>query len=375
VPTRKPATPAIGRAQPPRPDAPAGARAHVAGERPLRGALSVPIDQVVPDPEQPRRDRDPERLADLVASVKDDGILEPLVVREVGYLNDGRTQYMVIAGGRRYAAAQQAGLTHLPVWVRESEGATTRVLQLIENIHREDLTPLDEGQALAEILTLTEQDMSNLATTIHRSVTYVSDRVLLAKHADVADALRRKAISASTAVEIAREDDPERRRSLLADARVGRLSKQDVQHARQRQRRASAPSTPPLLAPLPAEHSPVREATPAGTAQVPVHSPEVEAAITALPGWEYTAGAPVARGEQAEGLATPLPSVPADSAPQSTVIVPRPRPAVPAGDELTNLVIAAGGPAVALRLLGYATRHDLSLAALAQAIQRLDGGA
>jgi len=256
VPTRKPATPAIGRAQPPRPDAPAGARAHVAGERPLRGALSVPIDQVVPDPEQPRRDRDPERLADLVASVKDDGILEPLVVREVGYLNDGRTQYMVIAGGRRYAAAQQAGLTHLPVWVRESEGATTRVLQLIENIHREDLTPLDEGQALAEILTLTEQDMSNLAITIHRSVTYVSDRVLLAKHADVADALRRKAISASTAVEIAREDDPERRSALLADARVGRLSKQDVQHARQRQRRASAPPTPPVLAPRPGGPAP-----------------------------------------------------------------------------------------------------------------------
>ena len=315
----------------------------------------------MPDPEQPRRDRDPGRLADLVASVKDDGILEPLVVREVGYLNDGRTQYMVIAGGRRYAAAQQAGLTHLPVWVRESEGATTRVLQLIENIHREDLTPLDEGQALAEILTLTEQDMSNLATTIHRSVTYVSDRVLLAKHAEVADALRRKAISASTAVEIAREDNPERRRSLLADARSGRLSKQDVQHARQRQRRASAPPTPPLLAPFPAGSAP-QGAAPAGTAQAPVHSPEVEAAITALPGWEYTAGAP-------------LPSVPADSAPQSTVIVPRPRPAVPAGDELTSLVIAAGGPAVALRLLGYATRQDLSLAALAQAIQRLDGGA
>lgn len=374
MPTRKPATPAIGRAQPPRPDAPAGARAHVAGERPLRGALSVPIDQVVPDPEQPRRDRDPGRLADLVASVKDDGILEPLVVREVGYLNDGRTQYMVIAGGRRYAAAQHAGLTHLPVWVRESEGATTRVLQLIENIHREDLTPLDEGQALAEILTLTEQDMSNLATTIHRSVTYVSDRVLLAKHADVADALRRKAISASTAVEIAREDDPERRRGLLADARVGRLSKQDVQHARQRQRRASAAPTPPVLAPLSAEHSPVREATPAGSAQTPAHSPAMEASLTAPANREHTGGTPVAHAEQVDGLAAFLPSRPADSAPQSTVIMPSPRPAVSADDELTSLVLAAGGPEAALRLLSYARRHDLSLAALAQAIQQLGEG-
>ncbi len=113
-------------------------------ERTLVGALGVPIEMVQPDPDQPRKTRDASRLLELAASIKEHGILQPLVVRESGLLEDGRTRYMIVAGERRYAAAMQAGLTRLPVVVRESSGADLRVLQLTENMQGEDLDPVDE---------------------------------------------------------------------------------------------------------------------------------------------------------------------------------------------------------------------------------------
>src|SRR5689334_3353851 len=127
---RVPEARVLGRSQGGRPTPPADAHRQADSERSLQGALSVPIEQIVPDPGQPRSSMDPERLAELAASIKVEGLLQPLVVREEGFLDDGRTRYIVVAGGRRYAAAQQAGLTRLPVLVRASEGATIRVMQL-----------------------------------------------------------------------------------------------------------------------------------------------------------------------------------------------------------------------------------------------------
>src|ERR1019366_25097 len=86
----------------------------------LPGAMTVAIDQLVPDPHQPRKQLDPEGLAELAASIGEHGVLQPLVVREDGFLTDERARYRIIAGERRYRAAQQAGLTRLPVIVRES---------------------------------------------------------------------------------------------------------------------------------------------------------------------------------------------------------------------------------------------------------------
>ncbi len=109
--------PSLDRAQPGRPAPQAGTALRDA-ERTLPSALQVPIEQLVPDPDQPRRAMDRNRLTELAGSLTEYGVLQPLLVRADGFLDDGRTRYMIIAGGRRYAAAQQAGLTHLPVVVR-----------------------------------------------------------------------------------------------------------------------------------------------------------------------------------------------------------------------------------------------------------------
>ena len=100
-------------------------------------ALMVPVDQLMPDPGQPRRHFDETALAALAESIKQQGMLQPLLVREDGALPDGRSRYVIIAGGRRHRAAQLAGLDAVPVVVHaETSGPDLRILQLIENLQR-----------------------------------------------------------------------------------------------------------------------------------------------------------------------------------------------------------------------------------------------
>jgi ParB family chromosome partitioning protein len=216
-------------------------------ERALLGALSVPIEMVQPDPNQPRKTRDPSRLTELAASISEHGILQPLVVREFGLLEDGRTRYMIVAGERRYAAAMQAGLTRLPVVVRESSGAALRVLQLTENMQREDLDPVDEARALRELMDLEDLDTRKVGERLHRSHAYVADRLKLIAHEDVAEAVHGGILAVSAATAVAREDDPAVRQDLIARAKTARLGRPEVQRLRRERlhRQEAATTTPP----------------------------------------------------------------------------------------------------------------------------------
>ncbi len=100
----------------------------------------VPIDQVDPNPDQPRQAMGD--LAELISSVTEKGIIEPLIVRQNG------ARYQIIAGERRYHAAVQAGLTELPVVIRDVDDGEMLELALIENIQRKDLTPFEESEAM-----------------------------------------------------------------------------------------------------------------------------------------------------------------------------------------------------------------------------------
>jgi len=199
--------PTMGRPQPGRPIAPAQAATQADGPRALLGALVVPIEQIAPDPDQPRRDMGDERLVELAASLTEYGVLQPLLVRDAGLLDDGRTRYMIIAGGRRYAAAQQAGLARLPVVVRESEGATLRVTQLIENVQRQDLAPLEEARAFQELMDAEGLSAEKLGARLHISGQRVRDRLLLLTNQRVSDAVQRDQIPVTVATEILRLPD------------------------------------------------------------------------------------------------------------------------------------------------------------------------
>ncbi|MBY0545050.1 MAG: ParB/RepB/Spo0J family partition protein, partial [Gammaproteobacteria bacterium] len=111
------------------------------------GLQEMAIEMIQGGQFQPRREMDSEALADLASSIKTQGILQPLLVRP---LDEHR--YEIIAGERRFKAAQLAGLSRVPVIIKTIDDQTTMALALIENIQREDLSPLDEALAIERLI-------------------------------------------------------------------------------------------------------------------------------------------------------------------------------------------------------------------------------
>ncbi len=194
----------VGRRQadpPPTPDAPARAKT---GPRALPLAVLVPIDQIEPDPDQPRKDHGAESLTALANSLTEYGVLQPLLVRDAGERDDGRTRYIIIAGGRRYAAALLAGLPRLPVVIKNTSGAALRMTQLVENIQRQDLAPLEEGRAFQELMDADGLTAAALASRLHISPQKVSDRLLVLADQTMADAVQRGQITPTVARDVLR---------------------------------------------------------------------------------------------------------------------------------------------------------------------------
>ena len=126
-------------------------------EHPGDLAAEVPTDRLDPNPVQPRTVLDPVRLGELAASIQESGIVQPILVRRAG------ARYQIIAGERRWRAAQQLGLATVPVTVRDVPDDRLLELALVENIQREELSPLEEAQAfqrLQEELKLTQEEVA-----------------------------------------------------------------------------------------------------------------------------------------------------------------------------------------------------------------------
>src|SRR5947209_8333817 len=110
--------------------------------------LDVPLDRVRPDPRQPRRHFDAAALDELAASIRQHGILQPILVKPGA---DGRS-YDLVAGERRWRAAQLAGLTHIPATIRTLDEEQTVEAAVTENLQREDLTPLEEAEIFGRMI-------------------------------------------------------------------------------------------------------------------------------------------------------------------------------------------------------------------------------
>jgi ParB family transcriptional regulator, chromosome partitioning protein len=119
----------------------------VAGPAARPGVLEVPISQLEPNPFQPRNHFDEESLAGLTASIRELGVLQPVLVRELG-----PERYALIAGERRWRAAKRAGLQYLPIIVRDVSDEQTLQHALVENLHRDDLNPLEEAAAYQQLI-------------------------------------------------------------------------------------------------------------------------------------------------------------------------------------------------------------------------------
>ncbi len=141
----------------------------------LKEARLLPLKQVEPNPQQPRKRSSPEKDAELAADINWRGILQPILVRPHP---DGReNQFQIIAGERRWRAAKEAGLDEVPVIIKEVDDQEARLISLVENLQRLDLDPTDEAQFFLKLSN--EYNMSNrdIARMINRSPGYVNERM------------------------------------------------------------------------------------------------------------------------------------------------------------------------------------------------------
>ncbi len=141
---------------------------------------SLPVDAMVPGKFQPRRSMDEAKLEELASSIRAQGVIQPIVVREQAGSNGrgGRT-YEIIAGERRWRASQRAGLREIPAVIRVVDDRTVVAMALIENIQREDLNPLEEAQALHRLIDEFDLTHAAAAEAVGRSRAAVSNLLRL----------------------------------------------------------------------------------------------------------------------------------------------------------------------------------------------------
>ena len=157
---------------------------------------TVPIERVFPNPDQPRRDFDQTALEDLSASVKEKGILQPLIVRP----HKSGQGLEIVAGERRWRAAQLAGLHVVPVIVRDYNDTEVLEVGIIENIQRSDLNPVEEAMAYRQLVEKFGHTQEKLAEALGKSRSYLANSMrLLALPDDVLSMLRTGKLSSGHA--------------------------------------------------------------------------------------------------------------------------------------------------------------------------------
>lgn len=133
------------------------------------------INDIEPNPEQPRRDFDPEALQQLADSIAANGLIQPIVVRSSG--SDG--YYQIIAGERRWRASRMAGLTEIPVIIMELDDKKAAQVALIENIQREDLNPVETAKAFKQLITDYSMTQEELSSRVGKSRSAIANSIRL----------------------------------------------------------------------------------------------------------------------------------------------------------------------------------------------------
>lgn len=204
------------------------------GERPRRPDLRVPVEALHPNPNQPRRSFNDEALTDLANSIREKGVIQPLIVRPDPE-RDG--QYEIVAGERRWRAAQLAQLHELPVIVRNYSDTEMLEVAIIENIQRADLNAIDEAAGYRQLMDRFGHTQEQLATALGKSRSHIANQMrLLALPQDVQALLTEGQLTAGHA------------RALIGHERAGELARRIVAgklSVREAEKLARAPQAVP----------------------------------------------------------------------------------------------------------------------------------
>jgi ParB family chromosome partitioning protein len=152
---------------------PASARASGNVDSRSVGVMTIAVSEIRPNPDQPRRHFSDDKLNELAASIAKHGVIQPIVVRP---FNDG---YQIVAGERRWRAAQRVQLHDLPAIVRNFDDSETLEIALLENIQRQDLNPIEEAEAYKKLTDVFGHSAAELAELVHKSRSHVANMMRL----------------------------------------------------------------------------------------------------------------------------------------------------------------------------------------------------
>ncbi|MBA3958821.1 MAG: ParB/RepB/Spo0J family partition protein [Chloroflexi bacterium] len=181
---------------------------------------TVPLDRIDPNPQQPRMTFDEDTLRELAASITEHGVLQPILIR-LG--DEGR--YQLVAGERRWRAARIAGLREIPALIEEIDDDTALEISIIENLQREDLSPLDEALMYERMTTDHGYSLRRLAQKLGKDKGYIENRLRLADApAEIKQLVSLRKDTLSHAYELLKVEDPKKRRKLAEQVGRGELS-------------------------------------------------------------------------------------------------------------------------------------------------------
>ena len=201
------------------------------------GAVTVPLMEIEPNRDQPRKDFDEEAISELAASIETHGLIQPIVVKPTA---NGR--YAIIAGERRWRACRLAGFNEVPVVIRDADEKTLMELALIENLQREDLNAIEEAmgyRALIDSYGLTQEEVAGRVGKSRSAVTNALRLLSLTK--PESEALRRGSISAGHARALLSCEEGAKRQKMLLAALDG-ASVRDLERMAA-QKKTAAPKT------------------------------------------------------------------------------------------------------------------------------------
>lgn len=202
----------------------------------ISGSQLVDIDLIEPSPYQPRTHFREEALAELAQSIQASGIIQPLVLRRVG------TRYQLLAGERRWRAAQRAGLSRVPAVIRDVSDEAALEITLVENIQREDLNPIEEARAYERLMNefhLTQEEVA--AKTGKDRATIGNATRLLRLEKQILELIEDGRLSAGHGRALLAITDPQLRLSLAHGASRGRMTVRQLERSASRKARAVAP--------------------------------------------------------------------------------------------------------------------------------------
>lgn len=214
----------------------------------------IPISQIKANPNQPRREFDPEALQELSDSIKEIGIIQPITLRK---MDDGT--YQIIAGERRFRASQLAGLTTVPAYIRTADDENVMEMALIENIQREDLNAMEIALAYQHLLEEYDLTQERLSERVGKKRTTIANYLRLLKlPAQIQMALKNRELDMGHARALLSLDSPVDQINLFQDIQVLGYSVRKVEEM-VKEVKASKPSAKKSGKSIPTEYEPLKK--------------------------------------------------------------------------------------------------------------------